>query len=269
MQLHAAIELSTPFIERFRSSGFVLVEGLDVADNRDLIALGGALGEMEVRRGVGVEDTYVRRVEFLPQFADDTVFDDDTANFKSGHTDGWGRRPPDLVLLCCVRPSAAGGSSRLLHVREIVDALAPRDVATLRRPLFPSGAGRIPILLGTERDPRIQLYIEGCRFYADRLGLPLSAEAASALERLDAVIACLSQRFPIRLAPGQCLVIDNTRCLHGRAGFPRGCRRLLRNVYVARAHHRLLCLDDQPPAVDQHEHRVDRADGQWRVEPQA
>lgn len=155
------------------------------------------------------------------------------------HTeDGFHPNKPDFVSLLCLRAdherralTVAGG------VRNVLGRLDPRAVRTLREPLYRIrlassfvGCGRavrsapLPVLSGAAEDP--ELCVD---FHAME---PLTHAAAAALEQLrghmiDALVGTA-------LEPGDLLVIDNRKAVHGRTGFtPRydGSDRWLRRCF--------------------------------------
>jgi hypothetical protein len=144
--------------------------------------------------------------------------------------------PPDrahhLVLTCLRNPDGTPTT---------VAGVPPLDedtIAVLREPRFrfvpdPShGAGvttdeRQPVLGGDPADPSLRLDADYTR------ALPGDQEAAAALERICAAVD--ASLVPVALAPGDVLVVDNRRLVHGRAAFrPRhdGTDRWLKRAVV-------------------------------------
>jgi alpha-ketoglutarate-dependent taurine dioxygenase len=63
-----------------------------------------------------------------------------------------------------------------------------------------------------------------------RRDLPLPPETRSWLDRFDALFAAAAET--VLLDPGDLLLIDNHRTLHGRTAFAAGSPRLLKRVRV-------------------------------------
>lgn len=128
---------------------------------------------------------------------------------------------PRYLLLLCLRgdPSAA---TTIASVADLLPALAPEVVAELRRPQFrtavdesfggrpgqPVGEPR-PVLGGTPDRPWL------CWDAELTMG-----EGVAAARALDALAAAVAERHrSLVLAQGDLLVVDNTRCVHGRSPF--------------------------------------------------
>ena len=163
------------------------------------------------------------------------------------HTDlpNW-ERPPDYQLLHCLENEANGGDSILVDGFRAADELRRRQPAAFRL------LSRFPI------DFRFQDHESDIRFRAPTIGLDESGavnevrfnfavmDAISAPpERVGALCRALRAfasviREPAlechyRLSPGELLVFDNRRVLHGRAAFdPSTGLRHLQGCYVDR-----------------------------------
>lgn len=148
------------------------------------------------------------------------------------HTDSsYRRRPHELVLFHMIRPAASGGQSRIASVREVVSRLDPMTRAALREPVFPFTRGEVPVLTGTEDDPCLRYYRHQLDHRLDQ-GRLLPRPEAEALERLDAVLRDPETGTLVDLAPGEALVLDNRRCLHGRTGFLESSDRLMIRIRI-------------------------------------
>lgn len=147
-------------------------------------------------------------------------------------------RPHEYVCLACCRAEPdTGGVSKVLHVDRLRALLEQRVsaecVKALEQPVF-----RFP-LLDADEGPRIQhvpilSWSDGratIRYRRDVLGIdakdPRARQCADALAELDAVVA--DERVPawLSLAPGDVLLLDNRRVLHGRTAIAAGASRLL------------------------------------------
>lgn len=165
--------------------------------------------------------------------------------------DGWSEYRPDYVALLCLRnPDRA--VTRWVDVSRLPVAAADRalladpvflirsdyshsqqhnDVSSATAAAFEQVTGHeqlMPILSGDLADPYV-------RYDADFLDTPVSGPHADALGRLRDLIE--SSLTDVVLTPGDLLVMDNFRAVHGRAPFRArydGTDRWLRRVYVTR-----------------------------------
>ncbi|WP_146259322.1 TauD/TfdA family dioxygenase [Streptomyces tateyamensis] len=153
------------------------------------------------------------------------------------HTDGThDPSPPRLLILACLRPGQAGGRTVLADgsavLRELL-ALRPEAAAALtaaRAAYFGGPDGRFsPVLEQTASGAwRIQLRQDELARFA-----PDTQPHLAVLRQLIS-----SQSMSVTLGPGQAVVLDNHRVLHGRTGFT-GRRLLLRALGDAHPHLRL------------------------------
>jgi alpha-ketoglutarate-dependent taurine dioxygenase len=141
---------------------------------------------------------------------------------------------PDLLALLCIRQAAHGGEV------VFVDSSAALDAATHRMP-------RLPVVLGRdfhfdqrrESDPTATV----ARRVVERAGArnrlvylrdyiesghsmdgvrPLTSEEIQAMDTLDEVLKDEALHIEGRLLPGQIVISDNRRYLHGRHEFHEG-----------------------------------------------
>ncbi len=176
------------------------------------------------------------------------------------HTDNPYRDPvPTVQLLHCLRAAhkggTAGGSPR--SAREVdgggdtglVDGFAAaRELRTTDRERFDLIAG-IPVPFGYKDKstelraslPLIQLSprgrIRGVRFNnrsAQPLRLPYAEVVAfyAAYRRWAELLARPERQLNLRLAPGDCLIFDNTRVMHARTAFSVTSGRHLQGCYA-------------------------------------
>lgn len=128
---------------------------------------------------------------------------------------------PRYLLLLCLRGDA-GAATTLASVDDLLPGLRPETVELLRKPLFrtavdesfggrpgvPYGPAR-PVFGGTAERPWL------C--WDEELTTGTTPEAQAAHEELIAVVA--ERRREIVLTDGDLLLVDNTRCVHGRRPF--------------------------------------------------
>ena len=147
------------------------------------------------------------------------------------------RQRPRTLLLLCLRgdPTAA---TTLCCIDDVVDALAPEVRQALHEPRFrtrvdesfggtPTGplSNPAPVLSGEWEHPAM--------VFDAALMVGTDPAATAALEVLGETVAAL--HTSVVLEPGDLLVIDNSRCVHGRTAFvPRfdGTDRWLQRTFV-------------------------------------
>ena len=163
------------------------------------------------------------------------------------HTDlpNW-ERPPDYQLLHCLENGAEGGDSILVDGFRAAETLRSQEPAAFR------------LLSGTPIDFRFQDSESDIRFRAptialdevgavseirfnfavmDAIDAPTNRMGAlcRALRAFGAVVRDPALECHYRLSPGELLIFDNRRVLHGRAAFdPSTGRRHLQGCYVDR-----------------------------------
>jgi alpha-ketoglutarate-dependent taurine dioxygenase len=128
---------------------------------------------------------------------------------------------PRYLLLLCLRGDP-GAATTLASIAHLLPGLSDAAVATLRQPLFrtavdesfggqpgvPYGPAR-PVLGGSDEQPWL------C--WDEELTSGETPAAVAALAELDAAVK--ERRREIVLADGDLLIVDNTRCVHGRRPF--------------------------------------------------
>ncbi|MFE4514594.1 TauD/TfdA family dioxygenase [Kitasatospora sp. NPDC056783] len=133
--------------------------------------------------------------------------------------------PPRLLLLACARAGDSGGETLLVDGRAVLAELAVQHPAAIeafsaeRAAYFGGSSGRFAPVFQQLPAGRWQL-----RLRQDDLAR-FSPDAQAHLPALRQAIDRNTQR--LRLAPGQGVVLDNHRLLHGRTGFS-GERLILR-----------------------------------------
>lgn len=164
----------------------------------------------DLSNGLGiVADTTVVRVDpTVPTY----LCGHDTVPFHTDHAD------VDLIAWFCVEQDEADGACLLVDGQELARGLPGEHVAALRnlRIRHRGAAESYPVLSGNGRI-----------FFAP--WLQPQAEDSAAFDTFRVAV----DRHPtteVRLLPGQVLIIDNCRMLHGRAAIsPRSQRRLVRH----------------------------------------
>ncbi|GAA2123115.1 hypothetical protein GCM10009759_74010 [Kitasatospora saccharophila] len=208
-------------------SGFALLRGVPAEERRVL----------RVARSFG----YVRETNYGELF--DVRVEPDPANlaFTSAaiapHTDNPYRDPvPTLQLLHCLRNDCAGGDSGLVDGFRAAALLREQDpaaFAVLARTPVPFRYRDRGTELTAERpliglDPRgaireVRFNDRSTRTAALSALDPAELDAFyAAYRRFAAIVLRPELRLDFRLAPGDCLVLDNTRLLHARTAFEPG-----------------------------------------------
>lgn len=178
----------------------------------------------------------------------------DTAYSNAGikpHTDGtYFRDPPGLQVLNCLSQAERGGESLLVDALAVVEGLrssAPDTLDFFSRTPLPwfsydvDTRSGLPILLSTH-EPVFRFDASGAldqfRFNEyDRGDLPPGDWYDSSFlphwRTLTELVNAPEHVERVRLSPGQCLIMDNQRVLHGRLSFEGGVREMV-GCYVAR-----------------------------------
>lgn len=230
--------------ERLAVAGYVVVPGVALDDdNAALRALGAALGATSVT-GItpgqpNVEQYGINRVEAMDVPRIDpggrTVLSTSADDFPLHTDDTFARAPVHSVLMHCWQADPAGGVSRVAHVADIVAGLTAATLERLRVADFPSPFGLAPVLFepeaGSGPAPCIRFNHRDFASYGESYGPKLTADQIAALDEvLHAANRCVQE---LKLSPGDCLVVDNHRILHGRTAFSPGSGRLLKRLRVA------------------------------------
>ncbi|MET9674529.1 TauD/TfdA family dioxygenase [Streptomyces sp. NPDC006482] len=214
--------------------GFVLLRGVPVRDRQVL----------DVARTFG----YVRETNYGELFEVRVEADPNNLAFTGAritpHTDNPYRDPvPTLQLLHCLVNAAQGGDSGLVdgfHAAALLRAEDPESYEILTRVPVPFAFAddRTELrahrpLIGTDPEGRVREIrfnnrsIGTLRLPADRLDAFYSA-----YRRFGELLLRPELRLDFRLAPGDCLVFDNTRLLHARTAFEESGARHLQGAYA-------------------------------------
>ena len=221
-----------------RRHGAAVVHDVDVADDDALLAVAAVLGEPTAE---GNDDSLIYDVVPRPQATDVSQ----TAQRFPLHTDStFLQRPHAFVVLGCQEaPGDAGGASLVVHVDALRDALVAshgEDVlAALCEPQFwflarepgeQTTLRRLPVLERSGEDWRVRYRADALARAELAAAVRLAPPQRAALEALEAILADpeLPARYALR--PGDVLLIDNRRALHGRTAIREGARRVLRRV---------------------------------------
>jgi len=148
-----------------------------------------------------------------------------TASEFGCHTDeSYLSEPAEAIALHCIRQASTGGGTILADVRDLVGTLRVCDAEALRGD-FPHRSGSACILSGSNDSPAIRY---NPYEFSRGKGEVLSTRQRCAMAALDEAIGACA--IVIRLDPGDCLILDNRRILHGRTSFDPSDGRLFLRV---------------------------------------
>jgi gamma-butyrobetaine dioxygenase len=208
----------------------VRAECLDAVARYGFARLRGVPASAGMVLAVAATFGYVRETNYGRLFDVRVVPDPANLAFTSReiapHTDNPYRDPvPTLQLLHCLRDAASGGDTALLDGFAVAAALRtadPEAFGVLTGTPVPFGYVDKETEL-TACQPLIQLSprgrIAGIRYNERSMRPPADAGFYAALRAWARLLAAPEFALRLRLAPGDCLIFDNTRVLHARTAF--------------------------------------------------
>lgn len=170
-------------------------------------------------------------------------------NSQSPHTDeGWRHGPPGINLFHCLKSHPSGGGASIF-----VDGIAAAEALRITHPDSYDLLTTVPLMFVAERNPEERFrsrarvialdgddQIRGIRI-TDRtlpaLDLPIDLiePAYRAIGRFYQLLLTAERTFECLLGPGELVVFDNHRVLHGRRAFdPLAGERWLQQLSVDR-----------------------------------
>lgn len=173
--------------------------------------------------------------------ADDLAY---TGQRLTAHTDNpYRRNVPGIQFLHCLENSASGGESI------VVDGYALSEALKQENPDLHHVASTLPISFRYESAdvvdrydaPMLTLRRDGTLAQirlSTRLDFPPAVDAETldlfyrARRRLSQLATDAAYELTFRLRPGDCLMMDNHRTLHGRAAFAEDGARFLQGCYI-------------------------------------
>ena len=196
----------------------VIVDGAPVEDAEAVLALFAAVA-IPARLGNG--SGTVHRIS--SSGGEPTDLSETAAEFAA-HTDStFLRSPHDVLALACRRSDGSGGLSFLVDVAAVVAHLDADDATALREPVFPFWLNDPLYGIGRHAAPVLdELGAGTARYRRDVVAqlVPdtpdLEQRHRDALRRLDELLDDAARDAEFALAPGQLLIFDNHRLLHGR-----------------------------------------------------
>ncbi len=155
------------------------------------------------------------------------------------HTDGFGYGDfyPDYFLLTCVQSCAAGGESFLVDGYAILRSLAANPAtAWAVDELDKIAVDHTETGMQPAVGPILQFTPKGRRMVRKTMQQTVLAQAAARAQQMvdiwrDTVEAAAADAPRFKLQPGQAVVVDNYRMLHGRDAY-RDLQRLMWRVWI-------------------------------------
>lgn len=129
--------------------------------------------------------------------------------------------PPDVQIMACERAASRGGESLLLDTWRLLDELSRED-PSLFDALFQTPR-RIPFVFGDVFGPTVALRGASLAFTHSPISPPRDPIAARLASRVSARAA-----IALRVHPGEVMLVDNRRMLHGRNAFDDTARSFVR-----------------------------------------
>ena len=216
-----------------------------------LLGLSGLLGEvvsfLTEKDGRAVHDVVPVAAGATTQTSQGSIvnlnFHNDLVHDEQGHYDV---SNPDFLVLNCLRPDPEKAAMTVYaDGRDLLGALDPDTVATLRKPLFrlnaPGGYTRmfaggkqvlsvpVPIVSGPDHAPELAVAANGVVFLADEAEVAFKGLQAACVDPAVAQVA--------KLDAGQALLINNRKGIHARSYFTatyQGDDRWLQRTYIRR-----------------------------------
>jgi len=152
---------------------------------------------------------------------------------------------PGILVLSCLENTVSGGENSLMDGFAAVDALRQEDpeavalLSTYPAAFEYAGAQGVRLrathrVVDCDADGAVQAVRFNNRAFAAPVDVPFAQMAAwyGALQRLVALFDDPAFAFRLRLAPGEALVLDNSRILHARTAFSSAGARWLQGCYA-------------------------------------
>ncbi|GAB3408136.1 Fe(II)-2OG oxygenase family protein [Flindersiella endophytica] len=150
------------------------------------------------------------------------------------HTDSqYHDEPEDLICMFAVRPATDGGTSCVLPVEAAITSVLdhPNGPAILERLVQPGWSWQVPAVFGgnaTSTPTRVLRGDGSIRWRADNLAATPGADGMRVAGQFAECLASAPDTAYVHLEPGDLMVLDNRRVLHGRTAFTDRHRLMLR-----------------------------------------
>lgn len=200
-------------LDRVRTRGFALLA--EPLDDAAFVAFARALGPI-------VDDTPVRLIAGKRTY----LASPDPIPMHTDHP------MADLVAWRCEAQDAQDGASLLVDGFEVLRDLEPDHSEALAQIELPAmvrlGDEALPTPILSQRNDRMHFFFAP---WLDPIGRP--TEGTAALRKLrQAIDRRLEDAAAVRLEPGQVLLVDNHRVMHGRGRLLVDSARRLRRLWV-------------------------------------
>lgn len=157
------------------------------------------------------------------------VFQSTTGNAIAVHTDEFFKKDSaQIILLHCINPDRHGGESLIAYFGDVILALSEEDIVDLRRPLFPSPFGKVPVIFGRTDDPEVRY---NRRVISESVANYQNEIPGNIINLLDRFESTVKEKLTYyRLQKDECLIIQNNKVLHGRTALSLSNQRHLIRV---------------------------------------
>lgn len=218
-------------MNRFAQFGFVILNCELTPDSKqDFVQLAKYFGKI-IRHNQS-DDLGILPITLLPDYPD---YANTQCNHLALHTDGaFETIPPAVMAMQCEIADDVGGLTCLVDGYDVYRYLLEADPVGLQY-LFE------PDVFHIQRDNQsAQRAIfwhdeQGClkiAFRSDTVAkISVKPHAQPVFERIKQYLANPSHQFQWHLQPGQILIFDNTRMLHGRTAFSPNSRRRINGLW--------------------------------------
>lgn len=210
------IDTNDPFIRMARALGNLSLEGVSTTSN----TLEDGCVHLVMRHQRPVIDPF-----------GNVITSTTNLDFQLHSDEYFSTNPATFLLLLCVRQSLHGGDSLISLIDSVIPLLDDDTRRLLEDPVYPSKIGPVPILIRSEAGYRVRFnQLEMRR--AEQGGFAPVCDAAHSEVLARLIDSAMKRAIQFRLQPGDCLVVENRKVLHGRVGFEDTPTRLLKRLRV-------------------------------------
>jgi alpha-ketoglutarate-dependent taurine dioxygenase len=223
-----------------REVGAAVVRGVDVRHDEALLGVVALAGTpSDVGNGGGFI------YDVTPRPEGEQVDVSSTDRRFPLHTDStFLRAPHDVIALgCLAAPINGGGESHLMNVDVALAHIRARPggddvVAALGEPAYPflvdvdgeRVIAQLPILRHDHVPVTVRYRDDIIAKAGEAVSIALSARHSAALHTFEAALGDVSLHAVRALRPGDVLIVDNRRMLHGRTAITTGGHRVMRRI---------------------------------------
>ena len=146
----------------------------------------------------------------------------------SCHTeDYFNAKASNIILFYCVRKAEIGGETYLVNIDEIINDLTPTEIEFLSNTIFPTPTNLTSILTYSQSEKKY--HIKYSRIIINKVESKepnrVTSEMITVFNKLDKLLS--EHKTVFQLAENSCIILDNTRVLHGRSSFNENSDRLI------------------------------------------